>query len=102
MEIIQLDYHRNGVSGDGFYTGILKDKDSTRKVFTHFPEYDKEGYVIKGNNVRTAILDLDILKDKEDTRFFYNSWRGDVYHDFIVESIQDKLSNDGIYIRESI
>ena len=87
MKITQLSYHRNGICGDGFYTGILIDNDNDRKVFTHFPDHNEDGELINGDNVRTAILDLDILKEKEDTRFFHNSWRGDHYHDFIVDAI---------------
>ena len=87
MEIIQLSYHRNGVCGDGFYTGIIKTEDNERKVYTHFPDSIEEGEIIHGDNCRTTILDLDILKEKEDTRFGHNSWRGDHYHDFIVSAI---------------
>jgi len=89
MEIIQLSYHRNGVCGDGFYTGIIKTEDGERKVFTHFPDHNEQGEIINGDNVRTAILDLDILKEKEETRFMENSWRGDHYHDFIVDAIRE-------------
>ena len=89
MEIIQLSYHRNGVCGDGFYTGIIKTEDDERKVFTHFPDHNEQGEIINGDNVRTAILDLDILKEKEETRFMENSWRGDHYHDFIVDAIRE-------------
>ena len=28
----QLSYHRNGVCGDGFYTGIVVDNDNERKI----------------------------------------------------------------------
>ena len=87
MKITQLSYHRNGVCGDGFYTGIIKTEDNERKVFTHFPDCNEEGEIIHGDNCRTTILDLDILKEKEDTRFGHNSWRGDHYHDFIVSAI---------------
>ena len=89
MHIIQLSYHRNGVCGDGFYTGIIKTEDDERKVFTHFPDHNEQGEIINGDNVRTAILDLDILKEKEETRFMENSWRGDHYHDFIVDAIRE-------------
>ena len=61
MDIIQLSYHRNGVCGDGFYTGIIKTEDNERKVFTHFPDCNEEGEIIHGDNCRTAILDLEIL-----------------------------------------
>ena len=77
MEIKQLSYHRNGVCGAGFYTGILIDNDNDRKVFTHFPDHNEDGELINGDNCRTAILDLDILINKEETRFMHNSWRGD-------------------------
>ena len=87
MKITQLSYHRNGVCGAGFFTGILIDDDKERKVFTHFPETNEDGELINGDSVRTAILDLDILINKEETRFMHNSWRGDHYHDFIVDAI---------------
>jgi len=97
MEIKQLSYHRNGICGAGFYTGILIDNDNDRKVFTHFPDTNEDGDLINGDNVRTAILDLDILINKEETRFMKNSWRGDHYHDFIVDAIikdQEKLKKE--------
>ena len=89
MKMTQLSYHRNGVCGDGFYTGIIIDDDNERKIFTHFPDHNEDGELINGDNVRTAILDLDILINKEETRFMKNSWRGDWYHDFIVDAIID-------------
>ena len=97
MEIKQLSYHRNGICGAGFYTGILIDNDNDRKVFTHFPDTNEDGDLINGDNVRTAILDLDILINKEETRLMHNSWRGDWYHDFIVDAIiedQEKLKKE--------
>ena len=87
MKITQLSYHRNGVCGDGFYTWIVVDENNESKVFVHFPDHNEDGELINWDNVRTAILDLDILINKEETRFMKNSWRGDWYHDFIVDAI---------------
>lgn len=73
--ILAADYHRNGVSGRGFYVGIIRDEDGSRKLIIDFP----------GNECRTAVLDLDkaaegnIFTHPTDGHPGGNAWRGDHY-----------------------
>ena len=86
MKISKIDFHRNGVCGEGFYVGLIKDEDKSTKLFVHFPEYDKDGYMKNGDYVRTAILDADLVGEHK-TEFMVNSWRGDHYHDLVVDKV---------------
>jgi hypothetical protein len=91
-KITKKDYHRNGICGEGFHVGIIRDEDGSKKLFVTFPEYDmevinEEERVIEGN-CRTAILDLKLLKD-EVIEFMENGWRGDHYHTQIIEAINE-------------
>lgn len=79
VEILEADYHRNGVSGEGFYVGILKEGD-TRKLVICFDAPET-----------TAVLDLDKAASgniymyppagREQEGLGGNAWRGDLYSD---------------------
>ena len=86
-KIVQIDNHRNGVSGTSFYVGIIQDDDNSEKVFITFPEYDEKGRITDIGEVRTAVLDIDLLSKKV-IEFGTNSFRGDHYHNQIIEQIQ--------------
>ena len=95
IKIKTLNYHRNGVCGEGFYTGILNDSIS-KKLFVYFPNIDKDGRVTKTNPdetvwnflpIRTAILDAELVGENI-TEFGENSWRGDHYSDAIFDAIK--------------
>jgi hypothetical protein len=84
IDIIKTAHHRNGICGSPFKVGIFKDKaDNSKKMFITFLEY-KNDKIINGHT-RTAVLDLDILKDNDTIEFGCNSWRGDWYHDEIIK-----------------
>tara|TARA_R110000824_G_scaffold394850_1_gene594966 strand:+ start:358 stop:678 length:321 start_codon:yes stop_codon:yes gene_type:complete len=85
-KITKKDYHRNGICGEGFHVGIIKDDDGSNKLFVHFSNHDKEGYITKKGAVRTAILDVDLV-GKQEVSFGVNSWRGDHYHDLIQDEL---------------
>ena len=92
-KIVKKDYHRNGICGEGFHVGIIKDDDGSSKLFVHFPNNDKEGYMTKKGAVRTAILDVDLVGKKE-ISFGVNSWRGDHYHDLIQDELIAREKDD--------
>ena len=75
-KVLQLEPHRNGVSGQPFFVGIIEDKegDQTRTMLViRFTDVDDVvGAVV------CAAFDLDKLA-KGEIRFRHNSWRGDVY-----------------------
>lgn len=68
LQIIDADYHRNGVAGIGFHVALVDDpNDGDVKLVIMFPG--------EGN---TAVLSLDKLQS-EDIKFGSNSYRGDKY-----------------------
>ena len=68
LQIVDADYHRNGVAGLPFKVAIVDDaNESDMKLVIMF---EAEGH--------TAVLSLDKLME-EDISFGTNSWRGDQY-----------------------
>lgn len=69
LQIIDLDFHRNGVAGKPFKVALVDDaNEGDVKLVIMFAE---EGY--------TAVLSVDKLHEDEDISFGTNSWRGDEY-----------------------
>lgn len=82
-----VSLHRNGVGGEPFYTGFVYDPELDKTLmFVHFPDYNDEGEVVKGDSIRTAVLCQQLAAEGE-VSFGTNSWRGDHYHDVIVAEI---------------
>ena len=77
LTIEEVDYHRNGIGGIGFHIVKFLDHANGPMVAIIFPE---PGAV--------AVFNRDRLKE-DDTRFFYNSWRGDVYEPYMREALKD-------------
>lgn len=77
--IIDIAYHRNGISGAPFHVILFKDtgEEASRKMAIVFrdPHY-------------VAVLDVDKLHAGNIT-FAQNSWRGDVYEPELRKFIQD-------------
>ena len=98
-EVIEMHYHRNGISGLGFHVAIVKDTDGdgTREMLViRFPKEADE----QTGNVVCAAFDLAKLAEKE-LRFFHNSWRGDYYSDVMDEAIQaESDARDAKYAEE--
>ena len=67
--IIDIDFHRNGISGAPFHVILFEDKgdEASRKV----------GIVFQSPH-HVAVLDIGKLADGNIT-FGQNSWRGDVF-----------------------
>jgi len=71
-----VDYHRNGVSGEGFYCAVARDNTVKKDMLiTCFPDV---GYC--------AVYALDLLPD---IRFAHNSWRGDNYEGSMRKAIKE-------------
>lgn len=69
LQILDLDFHRNGVAGRPFKVALVDDaNEGDVKLVIMFEE---EGY--------TAVLSVDKLHEDEDISFGTNSWRGDEY-----------------------
>jgi hypothetical protein len=69
LQITNMDYHRNGVSGMPFQIALVDDptEGDTKLVIM----FEAEGH--------TAVLSLDQLIQNEDIGFGSNSYRGDKY-----------------------
>ena len=69
LQIIDLDFHRNGVAGKPFKVALVDDaNEGDVKLVIMF---EGEGY--------TAVLSVDKLHEDEDISLGSNSWRGDEY-----------------------
>ena len=66
IKLLSAEWHRNGVSGEPFITGLFTDEDGHTKMFVDFGE------------MRFAVLQVDKLAEG-DIGFGSNSWRGDYY-----------------------
>lgn len=72
-----LEWHRNGVSGVGFYVAILEDAENGDMVCVRFP----------GRDIRTAVLNTALVGEGN-IKFGINSWRGDYYDGSMLEAIR--------------
>lgn len=88
FEIQQAEYHRNGVGGEGFYTGLFTcdDPADEQMLCVFFPEHDEEGEPCpagrdaEGQYVNPHIAILSVNRIPTDgVTFARNSWRGDYY-----------------------
>ena len=70
LQIIDADYHRNGVAGIPFNVALVDDPD----------EGDVKVVIMFEEQYYTAVLSLDKLIN-EDIKFGSNSHRGDKYDD---------------------
>ena len=104
LKIQQVEYHRNGVGGEGFHVIRFKDhgKNMLASVFGLEPcgsrfehddcsacEYFGEGsqcLLHSRTNGRVAVFDVDLLTAGE-IRMGYNSWRGDEFERELREAI---------------
>ncbi|MFA6063992.1 MAG: hypothetical protein WC736_15495 [Gallionella sp.] len=91
MKIINVQYHRNGVGGIGFYAVHFQDKAhkdmaNTTKDFVAvlFPNDDGEDTLTV--NGRCAVLNVGLLPD---VTFAVNSWRGDHFEPDLRRAIRD-------------
>tara|TARA_Y100001938_G_scaffold105117_1_gene143456 strand:- start:580 stop:1020 length:441 start_codon:yes stop_codon:yes gene_type:complete len=90
--VSSIDYHRNGVCGEGFFTGFVYCPEQKRELlFVHFPDPETKNPTTDSTHwepVRTAILDPDLVAEKN-VEFGQNSWRGDYYHEACKEGAEE-------------
>lgn len=77
LQIIDMDYHRNGVAGMPFKVALVDDADSGDVKLVIM--FEQEGH--------TAVLSVDKLHEDEDISFQSNSWRGDEYEAVLREEM---------------
>lgn len=92
FKTIQIDYHRNGVSGEGFHVvHFSADVDSKHGIFMAIVFDPDEGMSYADakdtfHNPRVAVFNTLKLPN---TRFMENSWRGDNFAPFIYEALAE-------------
>lgn len=74
LKIESIEYHRNGVSGEGFYVVLFNDLEAKRKMIATIFSSTFE----KNGECRCAVYDLAMLAEGN-IAFGENSWRGDQY-----------------------
>jgi len=89
--VIDVDYHRNGISGEGFMTGLFSTKseyDNSKTdtfMFTLFASWSGEGkdetFDECTGDYRCAILRLEDLNNGTSE----NAWRGDNFYYSVVQ-----------------
>jgi hypothetical protein len=78
LQIVDADYHRNGVAGLPFKVAVVDDaNESDMKLVIMF---EAEGH--------TAVLSLNKLME-EDISFGSNSYRGDLYEEALRSELWD-------------
>jgi hypothetical protein len=88
LEITQMDYHRNGICGVGFYTVLFKDHTEKQDMIaTVFPSCFEQG-----RDLSCAVYDLRKLSEG-DIQFGSNSWRGDRYF-YALKPLMEKWWHD--------
>ena len=93
--IIDIDFHRNGISGAPFHVVLFDDKG---------PEASRKVGIVFDSPHHIAVLDVAKLAEGNIT-FGQNSWRGDVFELELraavterhrhIEALYDAKSNDG-------
>lgn len=80
IEVLQVDWHRNGIGGEGFYAVLFRWR--TNKGVENFlgTLFDRAG--------QCAVVSLDRIGE-HGVSFGFNSWRGDVVEDRLRKAIRD-------------
>jgi len=80
IKITNIEYHRNGVSGNGFHvvTFVMKNGNKNQNMVAVL--FEEQGNI--------SVLDIDMLA-VQNIAFGENSWRGDNFEDVLRKEIQD-------------
>ena len=88
LKIIKISYHRNGISGMGFYAILFKDLEDNPKDLKIASLFDEKGYC--------AVYSVDELK-KENIEFANgNSWRGDAFEDDLRKAVKEQKKTNRV------
>lgn len=80
IHVKQIDYHRNGVSGEPFHVVHFDTEQDGAMMAVVFEPDDREQF----HNPRVAVFQESQLPD---TEFGRNSWRGDTYSSALYDAI---------------
>lgn len=88
LKFTQVEYHRNGVGGDGFYCAVATDKENGDMLITFFPDLGQ---------CACAVYKLDLLPN---IKFMENSWRGDHYCEPMKKAIAERNKQYDDWMKE--
>jgi hypothetical protein len=83
ITILNIDYHRNGISGAPFHAIVFRDTGEGASV--------KIGIVFDAP-CHTAVLDINKLVEC-DVEFGSNSWRGDAYEPLLRRAMAQRQAD---------
>lgn len=100
IKVKSLEYHRNGVGGEGFYVAIFDDSDNGEMMGVIFPLSKEDEFKFYGErkpkfggrvheswNGRVAIFKTSLIA-QGNIKFGINSWRGDTYEAQLRQAIK--------------
>jgi len=80
VKVVSIEYHRNGVSGEGFHIVNFKERDGRCRQDMIAMVFPTGGHV--------AVFNYDLLK-AGNFKWMENSWRGDNYEVELRAAIQE-------------
>src|SRR3954462_9341075 len=86
LHITEVDYHRNGIGGHGFFAVRFTDPKNGAMLAVVFMNVDEDGYSIPFPDPMVAVFHEETLPV---ITFGTNSWRGDNYAGELYEAIQE-------------
>ena len=92
MNVQEIAYHRNGISGEPFYVVTFTDPDAVGEIPNAGGEmvavvFDMDPGALAPYNPRTAVFDRELLGAGV-IAFADNSWRGDHYDRELRQAIE--------------
>lgn len=99
-EVLRLDYHRNGVGGEGVWFALIRSPDADQKVLLAVvPEwaitagsYHAAALASPAGGIPCYVIDPELASGpwtKPGTvEFGTNSWRGDHYFETVLKAVQ--------------
>ena len=84
LTLVSADYHRNGISGEGFWAIIFDDAENGRMVASLFADHDYFCAVYKVSEL--AAGNIDFARG--------NSWRGDYYEKPLRHLVDESRKDD--------
>lgn len=87
-KVTEVNYHRNGIGGEGFYVCRLHDPEHGEMIAIAFSSSveDETEARAAGSWINPCIAVFSEEK-LPDVRFFHNSWRGDHYWPSVYDAI---------------
>jgi hypothetical protein len=87
ITVTQIEYHRNGISGVGFYACRFTCPENGEMLATVFLPQDENLRLAAAGEFFEPMVAVYQVEQLPDVTFGVNSWRGDNYADALYEEI---------------